>query len=239
MVDHSYRFTKGLGNANLSVHLHVLMIGWLNYQKNADRFLQFRDVPYTVRPMPQADGSVVERRYGRGRNVFIKHLSTVDTYDDVYGVCDYVLSHSTASARRLGETAGGEHTVRWIGALANGRTQVHDVSRFERGDLIENSGAALPAQIKSMTIWRASAPDKGDKTISRTDPRHVWTGSGPAECAEGLRAAGASHHRDHPALAKNGGYGCAPQSAGRTARPSRSMRRLNQRRKTARCRTIV
>ena len=205
VVDHSYRFTEGLDSAHLSVHLHVLAIGWLDYRKNADRFLKYKDQPYEVRPMRQLDGTVIQRRYGRCRNMFVKHLSTLDTFADVEQVCLYILSHSTSSGRRLGETAGGEHAVRWFGALANGRTKVADVSRYEIGDLIKNSGAPVPEQITSLTIWKASASDEGDDTLSRVEPRHVWTGSGPDACAAALAEAAADTQRDHPASAKNGG----------------------------------
>ena len=226
-VDHSYRFTEGLKDAYLSPHLHVIAVGWLDYKLNAARFLEFKDVPYEVRTMRMAAGATapaervyskcpvpqvasptertIERKYGRCRGVFIKHLSTVDTAEDTLYVCGYVLSHSTASARRLGETSGGEHTVRWGGALANGRTQVATVSRFEAGDLVENARAKVPSQITALTVWHSAPSDEGEDTVSRAEPRHVWTGSGPAECAEALRAAAADTQRDHPASAKNGG----------------------------------
>ena len=210
IIDHSYRFTEGLGSAYLSPHLHVIVIGWLDYKLNAERFQKFKDVPYGVRTMRQPDGRTVERVYGRCRGVFIKHLSTLDTREDIYGVADYLLSHSTASSRRRGETSGGEHTVRWGGQLANGRTQVAAVSRYERGeliagDLIPNSGAKLPGVITGLTVWRASAGSGDEDTLSRAEPKHVFTGSGHAACSRALRRAAAPLRRDHPAPAKNGG----------------------------------
>ena len=217
-IDHSYRFTDGLGSAYLSPHLHVLAIGWLNYKRNAERFQRFKDVPYEMRAMRQAGGRTVERAYGRCRGVFIKHLSTLDTRDDIHGVADYLLSHCTASARRLGETSGGEHAVRWGGQLANGRTQVAGVSRYERGerigaDLIPNSGANLPGVVSGMTAWLASAGTAGGgedcedtPALSRCMPKHIFTWSGHAACSRALRkAALALRRHDHPAPAKNGG----------------------------------
>ena len=210
IIDHSYRFTDGLAGAYLSPHLHVIAIGWLDYKLNAERFQKFKDVPCEMRMMRQPDGRTVERAYGRCRGVFIKHLSTLDTREDIYGVADYLLSHCTASARRLGETSGGEHAVRWGGHLANGRTQVAAVSRYERGeilagDLVPNSGARLPGVITGLTVWRASAGSGDEDTLSRAEPRHVFTGSGHAACSRALRRAAAPLRRDHPAPAKNVG----------------------------------
>ena len=96
---------------------------------------------------------------------------------------------------------------------SNGRTQVAAVSRYERGeliagDLIPNSGAKLPGVITGLTVWHASAED-GDggeeDTLSRAEPRHIFTGSGHAACSRALRRAAAPLRRDHPASAKNGG----------------------------------
>ena len=288
-ADHSYRFDPGVTRADLSPHLHIFLIGWLDYKVNAERFLKYKDVPYEVRRMrvpagaeapagrpddgkgggasgltisrpacdagaeapagrpddggasgltisrpacgkvpwaPVADGAargecavaqlaggppagpperIIERRYGLGRSVFIKHLSTIETFEDCYNAVDYVLGHSTASARRLGETSGGEHTLRWGGALANGRMQAASVSRFEQGDLIENARVKLPSQMTSLTMWHNAPSDKGEDTVSRAEPRHVYTASGPAECAGALRLACRALQRDHPASPKNGG----------------------------------
>lgn len=113
-VDHDYRFAAELESMYLSPHIHVLVIGWIEYRTNAERFTEYRNKPLEVRPMRQGD-QVVDRRYGRCRGVFIKHLSTPDTHDDIEFASSYTLSHSTASARRLGETAGGEHAVRPAG----------------------------------------------------------------------------------------------------------------------------
>lgn len=218
IIDHSYRFTDGLASAYLSPHLHVIAIGWLDYKLNAERFQRFKDVPYEMRAMRQRDGRTVERAYGRCRGVFVKHLSTLDTREDIYGVVDYLLSHCTASARRLGETSGGEHAVRWGGYISNGRTQVAAVSRYERGgilagDLVPNSGARLPGVITGLTVWHAAAATTGasaaaegsEDTLSRAEPRHVFTGSGHAACSRALRRAAAPLRRDHPAPAKNVG----------------------------------
>lgn len=203
-VDHDYRFAAELESMYLSPHTHVLVIGWIEYRTNAERFTEYRNKPLEVRPMRQGD-QVVDRRYGRCRGVFIKHLSTPDTHDDIEFASSYTLSHSTASARRLGETAGGEHTVRWFGQLGNGRTQVVEVSRYERGELVAdelvpNSGAIVPAQIASQTVWRASATDEGNDTIPRAEPHHVFTERGHAACARGLRRAAAALHRDRPGI---------------------------------------
>ncbi len=205
VVDHSYRFVEGLEGAYLSPHLHVLAIGWLDYRLNAERFLAYRNVPFETRSMRQANGRVINRVYGRGRGVFIKHISTLDTYDDVRDVSRYILSHSTASARRLGELAGGEHAVRWVGQLANGRTRAAEVSRYERGDLLANSGAALPGQITAARIWHVSAPDVDGNTLSRAAPRHVYEGTDHDAAMAALAAAAAGMQKDHPALTKNGG----------------------------------
>lgn len=223
-VDHTYRYEADLSGLKVSPHIHVLMIGYLNYNKNRDRFLSFRNEAYTTRRMViggedvaqyrrtpvgamigPAQSRTIERVYGRCRGMFVKHLSTLRTHGDVRFVSAYILGHSTASARPLGELSGGEHTVRWYGALANGRTQVAPVSRYEAGDLIENSGAKLPSQITALTVWRSSASDRDDDTISRAETRHVWTGTGVEACTAGLHEAAAHERKDYPALAKNGG----------------------------------
>ena len=212
VIDHTYRYTDGLEDMYPSPHLHVLMIGWLDYRLNKERFLKYKDVPYEVRPMRHPDGSVTERMYGRGRGVFIKHLSTLDTREDIYHVADYDLSHCTALARRQGELSGGEHAVRWGGALANGKIKTASVSRHERGelvanDLIANSRVELPGVIDHLTVWHATASDDkdGENTVSRAEPRQVFTGSGHEACARGLRKVAARLRSDHPAPAKNGG----------------------------------
>ena len=147
---------------------------------------------------------VVDRTYNRCHGVFIKQMSILDTFDDLEGAGNYILSHSTAAARRLGESSGGEHTVRWFGQLANGRTQVTEVSRFERGDLLDNSGAVLPAEITSLTVWHARVTDTGDDTISRAEPRQLYTGSDPKADPDAhvwaLRRAAAGLHEVHPEL---------------------------------------
>ena len=80
-----------------------------------------------------------------------------------------------------------------------------EVSRYERGELVAdelvpNSGAIVPAQIASLTVWRAPATDEGNDTIPSAEPRHVFTGRGHAACARGLRRAAAALHRDHPGV---------------------------------------
>ena len=205
-LDHGYRYTAGLEHAKSSPHLHFILIGWLNYELNRDRFLEFRDMPYEVRRMPLPGGGAVERRYGRMRGMFVKRLSGLDSYEEYYGVADYGLSHCTACARRLGETSGGEHAVRWYGMLANGRMNFGEVSRHERGDLIANSGVDLPAQITSLRAWHVTAPNVGGDTVTRAAPRHVFEGGGGhAERAAALDAAAAALQKVHPASAKSGG----------------------------------
>ena len=236
-VDHSYRFKEDISGAYLSPHLHFLIVGWIDYETNAERFLKYKDVPYELRRMrmpaaasapdggdgrPAADGltgltaarpacdaaggkRTIMRMYGLGRGMFLKHMSTIDTAEDVLYVCRYMLSHGTASSRRLGETSGGEHAARWGGAWANGRTQVVTASRYERGDLLVNARAQLPMRYTKLSIWHSAPSDEDDDTVSRADPRHVWTGSGNVECRVNLDLACADKQRDHPASAKNGG----------------------------------
>ena len=209
MSDHSYRFTENLESAYLSPHLHVFAIGWLDYRKNADRFKEFKDVPYAVHEVMvkgrgtglDAQPTLATRITGRCRGMFVKHLSSLETYADIYQACYYVCTHGTASSRRLGETGGGEHATRWFGQLGNGKTKTESISRYERGAMAgEFHTTPLPEIIDRITLWRGQAGPDG--LLSTVTPTHVFSGTGHDTCLAAFDSALIAEQRAHPATAK-------------------------------------
>ena len=138
---------------------------------------------------------------GRCRGIFVKHLSTLETYQDIWQACYYVNTHGTASARRLGESGGGEHATRWFGQLGNGRAAVEAVSRYESDVLAGDfSNTPLPDIVDGITIWSAEA--EADGTLSTVTPTHAYTGRGHDASMAALHSAIESTQRAYPATAK-------------------------------------
>ena len=98
MVDHAYRFTKGLKSARFSPHFHVIVTGWVDYNKIKHEY----------------EKAIIQNDSGYDK-VLVKHISTLDSEKDVYNVCKYLLSHSTSFLENIKENTGREHALRYFG----------------------------------------------------------------------------------------------------------------------------
>ena len=100
MIDHPYRFSKGLVSARLSPHLHLIVTGWL-------------------------DGLKVKELYEK-TNWIVSNISTIESWKDCYNLSKYLLSHSAVFMKEEGKRSA-EHSVRYFGECHNKKFKVVDV----------------------------------------------------------------------------------------------------------------
>lgn len=100
MVDHPYRFSKGLESARLSPHFHLIITGWLE--------------PKKIKEIYEKTGWI------------ISIVSNMDTEQDCYNLCKYLLSHSAVYLKEEGKRSA-EHSVRYFGECHNKKFKVESV----------------------------------------------------------------------------------------------------------------
>lgn len=103
MIDHPYRFSKGLESARLSPHLHFILTGWL-------------------------DGQLVKEVYEQ-TGWIITNVSTLESRKDCYNLAKYLLSHSAVFLKDEGKRST-EHSVRYFGECHNKKFKVTDALEF-------------------------------------------------------------------------------------------------------------
>ena len=136
MIDHPYRFSKGLESARLSPHLHLIVTGWL-------------------------DGQRVKELYEE-TSWIVSNISTIESWQDCYSLSKYLLSHSAVFMKEEGKRSA-EHSVRYFGECHNKKFKVEGVLKhsitgkeqldsilFERKE-IERKGITYKLQKVSYT----------------------------------------------------------------------------------------
>jgi len=103
MIDHPYRFSKGLESARLSPHFHVVHTGWL-------------------------DGEIVKNIYEK-TNWIVKNISTIESWNDCYNSSKYLLSHAAVFMKEEGRRSS-EHSVRYFGECHNKKFKVENVLKY-------------------------------------------------------------------------------------------------------------
>jgi len=123
VVDHPYRFTKGLESAYFSPHFHNLGTGWINGD--------------TVKQIYEQTGWI------------IKVISTIKRERDCYNLSKYLFSHAAVYLQQEGKRSA-EHSVRYIGECQNKKFKVESVLKFSRTGLDEID--TIMYQAKEKTI---------------------------------------------------------------------------------------
>ena len=100
MIDHPYRFSKGLESARFSPHFHFILTGWI-------------------------DGSIVKNIYEK-TGWIVSQLSTIESKKDCYNLSKYLLSHSAVFLKEEGKRSS-EHSVRYFGECHNKKFKVETV----------------------------------------------------------------------------------------------------------------
>lgn len=103
MIDHPYRFSKGLESARFSPHFHDILTGWIS-------------------------GEFCSKVYEK-TGWIIKNISTIETWKDCYGLSKYLLSHEGVFMKEEGKRSA-EHSVRYIGECHNKRFKVDRVLKY-------------------------------------------------------------------------------------------------------------
>ena len=103
IIDHPYRFSEGLDSARLSPHLHLIVTGWL-------------------------DGQMVKELYEES-NWIVSNVSTIESWQDCYGLSRYLLSHSAVFLKGEGKRSA-EHSVRYFGECHNKKFKVESVLKY-------------------------------------------------------------------------------------------------------------
>ena len=103
MVDHPYRFSKGLESARFSPHLHFILTGWI-------------------------DGKITKEIYKK-TGWIISQISTMDSWQGTYSLSKYLLSHSAVFLKEEGKRSA-EHSVRYFGECHNKKFKVEDVLKY-------------------------------------------------------------------------------------------------------------
>ena len=102
MIDHMYRFTKGLKRAYFSPHHHVLYTGWV-------------------------DGNIVKEIYEK-TGYIVKQISTTDNWTDVKNMSKYLLSHSAVYIKDE-DKRSAEHGIRYFGSIHNKKFKVESIAK--------------------------------------------------------------------------------------------------------------
>lgn len=102
ILDHAYRFERGLVKAKFSPHFHVIGLGFVN----GERAIKFRKT--------------------NSDNFMIHFLSKLESYTDLVNKCVYMASHSTVFISDPLKR-GTEHTVRYFGCMANNKYSTKDL----------------------------------------------------------------------------------------------------------------
>ena len=102
IVDHAYRFTRGLGSAKFSPHFHFLVAGWFNPKDNA-------------------------AIYKKEKGYFVKLISSLETKLDLYACTRYLLSHSSGSLGDVGDRSKTEHAVRYFGEFSYNKFRTESI----------------------------------------------------------------------------------------------------------------
>jgi len=103
MIDHPYRFDKGLESARLSPHLHMIITGWIDGQKAKELY--------------EKTGWI------------LSNISTMESWNDCYNLAKYLLSHSAVFMKEDGKRSA-EHSVRYFGECHNKKFKVEQVLKF-------------------------------------------------------------------------------------------------------------
>ena len=93
VIDHAYRFTRGLNKAKFAPHFHFLVTGWFDMDKNTEI-------------------------YKKEKGFVCKYLSALETKKDLYACVRYLLSHSSSSLGDVGDRSKTEHAVRYFGKFS-------------------------------------------------------------------------------------------------------------------------
>ena len=123
MIDHAYRFTKGLERARFAPHFHALGTGFIDYNRCADIHREAKELGFFIEPrvrrgpspawlspgalVPNYDVSVV--RHAKN--------GTLWTPGDVRKLARYLLSHASfvINDPLADEPDRSESAVRWFG----------------------------------------------------------------------------------------------------------------------------
>ncbi len=129
MIDHPYRFSKGLESARLSPHLHLILTGWIDGQK--------------VKEIYEKTGWI------------IANISTIQSWKDCYSLAKYILSHSAVFMKEEGKRSS-EHTVRYFGECHNKKFKVeevlkHSITGYDQLDsIIEKRKRIMKYEVKEI-----------------------------------------------------------------------------------------
>jgi len=103
MIDHAYRFTKGLESARFSPHFHFILTGWI-------------------------DGNTAKQIYEK-TNWIVTNISTIESWQDCYSLSKYLLSHASVYIKQEGKRSS-EHSVRYFGECHNKKFKVENVLKY-------------------------------------------------------------------------------------------------------------
>jgi len=103
MIDHAYRFTKGLESARFSPHFHFILTGWI-------------------------DGNIAKEIYEK-TNWIVTNISTIESWQDCYNLSKYLLSHASVYMKQEGKRSA-EHSVRYFGECHNKKFKVDSVLKY-------------------------------------------------------------------------------------------------------------
>lgn len=139
MVDHPYRFGRGLASARLSPHFHLMHTGWI-------------------------DGEVCAEIYHR-TGWLVKQISNGESWMECYFLARYLLSHAGTYIKSTGKRSP-EHTVRYFGECHNKKFKV--ATLLERSASSNRDIKRLLADKHEKTVKEVDLPFVGGRySISR------------------------------------------------------------------------
>jgi len=103
MIDHPYRFSKGLESARFSPHIHFILTGWI-------------------------EGKIAKEIYEK-TNWVVTNISTIESWNDCYSLSKYLLSHAGVFMKEEGKRSS-EHNVRYFGECHNKKFKVENVLKY-------------------------------------------------------------------------------------------------------------
>ena len=127
LVNHPWRFTKGLARPYPSFHIHVVFAGYVENAHKTEADQKFTDLHYYGRTFDTAAERSGAAKLPEDERTVYRSLSTFSDTARLYELVGYLLSHAGIADKK--------HTVRYFGAMSYNKFSAKEVlSNYKHAD---------------------------------------------------------------------------------------------------------